>query len=215
MVELWHCPLGMGGRSHAISGARRLPSRVLLALALALLLCATCCAVTASPASQLQACFNRNASAQAPYYFEDYVTGRPSRWLCLQFWVEANPTSCAMRLLLVTEMLGEQSALLLFPLHSLRNMALLTADTPLVAMIDVDLVLSSTLSDEFSGLAGRRGNVSSLLILPAFEFCEQGEHDLPKRTAMAAEIAMGEQLSAPDLLHASPDGLGHGPQPCA
>ncbi|GFH27673.1 uncharacterized protein HaLaN_26036, partial [Haematococcus lacustris] len=74
--------------------------------------------------------------------------------------VEANPTSCAMRLLLVTEMLGEQSALLLFPLHSLRNMALLAADTPLVAMIDVDLVLSSTLSDEFSGLAGRRGNVS-------------------------------------------------------
>ncbi|GFH32516.1 uncharacterized protein HaLaN_31750, partial [Haematococcus lacustris] len=74
--------------------------------------------------------------------------------------VKANPTSCAMRLLLVTEMLGEQSALLLFPINSL-HMALLTADTPLVAMIDVDLVLSSTLSDEFSGLAGRRGNGSS------------------------------------------------------
>ncbi|KAJ9522014.1 hypothetical protein QJQ45_005050 [Haematococcus lacustris] len=117
--------------------------------------------------------------------------------------VEANPTSCAMRLLLVTELLGEQSALLLFPINSLRNVALLASDTPLVAMIDVDMMLSSTLSDEFGGLAGRRGpgssaaevmrlcRAGSLLVLPAFEFCEQGEHDLPTRTAMAERIARG------------------------
>ncbi|KAJ9522839.1 hypothetical protein QJQ45_023625, partial [Haematococcus lacustris] len=258
-----------------IIGARRLPSRILLAVALSLSLHLLDCAVTASPAGQLQACFNRNASTQAPYFVEDYVTERPSSMLIvvvvvaltlphaqsmlqspggpicrltihsvlwstklkpaqqatgnssdLPCWgiqgggaVEANPTSCAMRLLLVTELLGEQSALLLFPINSLRNVALLAADTPLVAMIDVDMMLSSTLSDEFGGLAGRRGpgssgmltdwkcpgscmcsaaevmrlcRAGSLLVLPAFEFCEQGEHDLPTRTAMAERIARGD-----------------------
>ncbi|KAJ9522391.1 hypothetical protein QJQ45_008321 [Haematococcus lacustris] len=227
-------------RYATIIGARRLSSRILLAVALSLSLHLLDCAVTASPAGQLQACFNRNASTQAPYFVEDYVTERPSRltihsvlWSTklkpaqqatgnsrdyagvpaypltiatmttqhrlssleaqCNSWpgpltavvyvplllgnktgnaaslqevqaltqklfdrVEANPTSCAMRLLLVTELLGEQSALLLFPINSLRNVALLAADTPLVAMIDVDMMLSSTLSDEFGGLAGRR-----------------------------------------------------------
>ncbi|KAJ9534178.1 hypothetical protein QJQ45_002173 [Haematococcus lacustris] len=65
--------------------------------------------------------------------------------------MERNPSACALRLLLVTELLGEAAALLLFPINSLRNVALLASDTPMVAMIDVDLLLSSSLASDLHG----------------------------------------------------------------
>src|SRR4051794_17814889 len=54
--------------------------------------------------------------------------------------------TCALRILLLYELLAEPAVQqLLLPINSLRNAAILAVDTPLVAMIDVDLLLSATL----------------------------------------------------------------------
>ena len=61
----------------------------------------------------------------------------------------------------------------LLPINSLRNAALLAADTPMVAMIDVDLLISKGLSDSLlpRGAGDAKGSVAQrrVWILPAFE----------------------------------------------
>lgn len=46
--------------------------------------------------------------------------------------MEALPTACALRGLVTFEVLGEKAMRLLLPINSLRNLALLTASSPLV-----------------------------------------------------------------------------------
>ncbi|GFH17182.1 chlorophyll a-b binding protein, chloroplastic [Haematococcus lacustris] len=70
---------------------------------------------------------------------------------------EVSPTSCALRLLLMTELLGERAAKWLYPINSLRNAAILASDTPMVAMVDVDLLLSNTLAKEMMPLGRGSG----------------------------------------------------------
>ncbi len=60
--------------------------------------------------------------------------------------MEAEATSCALRLLLTYELVSEDMLGRLLPVNSLRNTALLAADSELVAMVDVDLLPSKTLS---------------------------------------------------------------------
>jgi glycosyltransferase-like protein LARGE len=51
-------------------------------------------------------------------------------------------------MLVMYEVLGEPAMHLLFPINSLRNAALLAAASPLIAMIDVDLVMASSLGQQ-------------------------------------------------------------------
>ncbi|KAJ9533545.1 hypothetical protein QJQ45_026604, partial [Haematococcus lacustris] len=58
---------------------------------------------------------------------------------------ESSSTGCALRVLLMTELVGDSLLRALLPINSLRNAALLAVDSPLVAMVDVDLLPSTTL----------------------------------------------------------------------
>ncbi|GLC33399.1 hypothetical protein PLESTF_000437700 [Pleodorina starrii] len=55
--------------------------------------------------------------------------------------------ACSLRLLLFSELLGEAALTVLMPLNALRNAAMLAADTPVAAMVDVDLCMSRGLME--------------------------------------------------------------------
>ncbi len=55
---------------------------------------------------------------------------------------------CRITLLLLYEQLLDTTVAALLPINALRNAALVAAETPLVAMVDVDLLLSRGLDDE-------------------------------------------------------------------
>ena len=59
--------------------------------------------------------------------------------------MEQRPKSCALDLMLVYEKVEEDMATLT-PVNTMRNYALLQARTPLVAAIDVDMLISKPLS---------------------------------------------------------------------
>lgn len=62
--------------------------------------------------------------------------------------MEAIPDACALRLLLLYELVGEPVMHKLFPKCAVLNAALLAADTPLVAMLDVDLLPAKALTTD-------------------------------------------------------------------
>ena len=55
---------------------------------------------------------------------------------------------CRITLLLLYEQLLDTTVAALLPINALRNAALLAAETPLIAMVDVDLLLSRGLDEE-------------------------------------------------------------------
>ena len=61
---------------------------------------------------------------------------------------EASTGGCQLTVLLLYELLLDTTVLSLLPINALRNAALMAARTPLVAMVDVDLMLSRDLSKE-------------------------------------------------------------------
>ncbi len=69
-------------------------------------------------------------------------------YTCVLHRMEAATDACALRLLIVYEVLQDSVMHMLIPINSLRNMALLAATTPLVSMIDVDLIVSASLGEQ-------------------------------------------------------------------
>jgi hypothetical protein len=59
------------------------------------------------------------------------------------------PKACSLSALLVTELVDESLEEHL-PINSLRNQAVLLAQTPLVAMLDADMVVSRTLAESLA-----------------------------------------------------------------
>ncbi|GLI59959.1 hypothetical protein VaNZ11_002014 [Volvox africanus] len=54
--------------------------------------------------------------------------------------------ACSLRLLLLAEAIKEEALSVLMPINILRNAGMLAADTPLAAMVDVDLSISQSLA---------------------------------------------------------------------
>jgi hypothetical protein len=61
---------------------------------------------------------------------------------------ETSSGGCALRILLVYELVGDELLPVILPVNSVRNVAMLAATTPLVAMVDVDLLLSANLATQ-------------------------------------------------------------------
>jgi glycosyltransferase-like protein LARGE len=61
---------------------------------------------------------------------------------------EGSPDACALRVLLVYELVADELLPVILPVNSIRNVAMLAATTPLVAMVDVDLILSANLANQ-------------------------------------------------------------------
>eukprot|EP00955_Chlamydomonas_euryale_P087111 364269-Chlamydomonas_euryale.AAC.9 len=84
---------------------------------------------------------------------------------------------CTPRVLLIYEVFdSDKAAGLLYPVNSLRNLARLMADTPLVASIDVDMLPSASLSAALTDgshvaalEASCTGKERRVYVLPAFE----------------------------------------------
>lgn len=53
--------------------------------------------------------------------------------------------NCQLDILLLYETVVDEVMKVMFPVNTMRNYALLQARTPLVAMVDVDLIVSNTL----------------------------------------------------------------------
>jgi hypothetical protein len=69
------------------------------------------------------------------------------------------PKACSLSILLVTE-LFDASLQDHLPINSLRNQAVLLAQTPLIAMLDADMVVSKSLTQSLADPAD--GEVSEL-----------------------------------------------------
>ncbi|GFH24400.1 glycosyltransferase-like protein LARGE2 [Haematococcus lacustris] len=83
---------------------------------------------------------------------------------------ESSSTGCALRVLVMTELVGDSLLRALLPINSLRNAALLAVDSPLVAMVDVDLLPSTTLVQARSAAKlVEQCQRKQLFVLPAFE----------------------------------------------
>jgi hypothetical protein len=68
------------------------------------------------------------------------------------------PSACSLSILLVTELVDDSLEDHL-PINSLRNQAVLLAQTPLVAMLDADMVVSRSLAQSLADPAD--GEVSA------------------------------------------------------
>lgn len=90
-----------------------------------------------------------------------------------------NRASCALDLMFLWDVFKQREGNLLYPVNSLRNYARLQLRTPLMAAIDVDMVLSPSLSQQLHNpdrvaLLTHRCLEKELFVLPAFEPPETG-----------------------------------------
>ncbi|GLC38478.1 hypothetical protein PLESTB_001730300 [Pleodorina starrii] len=67
--------------------------------------------------------------------------------------------TCALRILLVYEMVGSEQLTVLMPVNQLRNTAMLAVDTPMAAMVDADLSLSWSLAGAVMADAARAADL--------------------------------------------------------
>jgi glycosyltransferase-like protein LARGE len=95
---------------------------------------------------------------------------------------ESNPAWCALDVLILFNLVGDDRMAAVLPVNAMRNHALLQARTPLVAMLDVDLLPSALLSDWLLSSKSAKGSADAtrelrraaeerdaLFVLPAFE----------------------------------------------
>lgn len=112
---------------------------------------------------------------------------------------------CRLDAMLLYETVADARMAVLLPINAMRNYALLQARSPLVAMVDVDLVVSSALGEWLArpanvellraGAAARR-----VFVLPAFETAPQDNatlaHELADGAARMAKPALASLTAA-------------------
>eukprot|EP00877_Chromochloris_zofingiensis_P010242 jgi/Chrzof1/5471/Cz16g04170.t1 len=114
--------------------------------------------------------------------------------------------SCQMDLLLLHEAMEDELMTELMPINTARNYALLHAKTPLVAMLDVDLLISSSLFQDMLNYT-RYKQVHDLcvnnnvVVLPAYE-TNRHEHNLAKAHALAeTAVSMSKSILKKQLVN--------------
>ncbi|GLC73387.1 hypothetical protein PLESTF_001369700 [Pleodorina starrii] len=142
----------------------------------------------------------RNATATLEALFREMETEATSAS------ASAPSPACSLRLLLLYELVGDEMLAALMPINALRNAAFLAADTPLVAMVDVDLSPSWSLagkvladSKRASALQQQSEHDRAVWVLPAFDT----HHGLPfsEREALAdAVVAVRPEAKLSELL---------------
>eukprot|EP00879_Flechtneria_rotunda_P010851 GHRR01011340.1.p1 GENE.GHRR01011340.1~~GHRR01011340.1.p1 ORF type:complete len:323 (+),score=75.49 GHRR01011340.1:846-1814(+) len=119
-------------------------------------------------------------------------------WLCICRMEAAD--NCQLDILLLFETVADDVMKVMFPINTMRNYALLQARTPLVAMVDVDLIVSNALLqwllkkqnyDQLREMT--RGK--SVVVLPAFETAPQRNMTLAHELADTAAMMTKQQLA--------------------
>ena len=108
--------------------------------------------------------------------------------------VERDASACILDIVLVYEIHSEKRALLLYPVNQLRNIARLQARTELIALMDVDMLLSSKLprwmsEKENVEVMTRTCAQRKVYVTPAFETYRQNN------TSPAQDVETADQLS--------------------
>ncbi|PNW80405.1 hypothetical protein CHLRE_07g316400v5 [Chlamydomonas reinhardtii] len=107
---------------------------------------------------------------------------------------------CSLHLVLLTEVTSDPGLAALVPINSLRNVALLAARTPLVAMIDVDLApcegLAGRLLRDVSRVQGLQAERDAMWVLPAWESSPQLAQAEAEAVVQAARTGDKPRLAA-------------------
>eukprot|EP00798_Chlamydomonas_sp_ICE-L_P005378 gene5378-5598_t len=88
--------------------------------------------------------------------------------------VDQDPRACQLDIVLLFELYTERRAALLYPINLLRNIARAQARTPLLALVDVDMLLNAQLyrelaDEEYSQHLIAGAAAKKVFVLPAFE----------------------------------------------
>ncbi|GLC76803.1 hypothetical protein PLESTF_001837400 [Pleodorina starrii] len=130
----------------------------------------------------------RNATATLEALFREMETEAPHASL------SASSSACSLRLLLLYEVVGDEMLAALMPINALRNAAFLAADTPLVAMVDVDLSPSGSLAGQVLADSGRAARMvedeRAVWVVPAFD--THRRMNFSEREAVADDVVAGE-----------------------
>ncbi|PNW82760.1 hypothetical protein CHLRE_06g292900v5 [Chlamydomonas reinhardtii] len=102
--------------------------------------------------------------------------------------------SCKLDLMLVAEPYRDGKSLVLYPVNVLRNYARLMARTPLVGLIDVDLIISDSLAAEMNDPAKAAPYVAAAA--EAAKAYSEGRHG-PKYSTGYSRIASVESIAEP------------------
>jgi glycosyltransferase-like protein LARGE len=116
-----------------------------------------------------------------------------------------NGMRCRLDAMLLYETVADERMAVLLPINAMRNYALLQARSPLVAMVDVDLVVSTALGEWLARPANvellRAGAAAKhVFVLPAFETAPQDNatlaHELADGAARMAKPALASLTAA-------------------
>jgi len=159
-------------------------------------------------ASSLHAAMDLAAGKPSPVYFAaDRALGAVNAEGGIDLGAKRTPgdrPTCQLRMVLMYEIFGQEKAVPLYPVNSLRNYARLLADTPLVANIDVDMLTSLSLSDSLlqgwdikhnrpqPGATSFPGSAAELLQLSAKE---RTVFVLPAFETTCGGVALANQVS--------------------
>ncbi|GLC43919.1 hypothetical protein PLESTM_001535700 [Pleodorina starrii] len=136
----------------------------------------------------------RNATTNLEALFREMETETTSAPASASTSPPESSSACSLRLLLLYELVGDEMLAALMPINALRNAAFLAADTPLVAMVDVDLSPSWSLAGQVLADSKRAASLveddRAVWVVPAFD--THRRMNFSEREAVADDVVAGE-----------------------